>query len=110
MEEGLNRVRIEMGDAELYVEAFDLHPESAGGFGSERDIAAAKPDMGKVIQAIREFGGRLGESLSESGATRFAVEFGCEIAMETGQLVAVLGKASTKSTLKVTLEWGQPGP
>ena len=79
-------------------------------FGEERDIAAARPDMTEVIRAIREFSGTLGESLSESGATRFAVEFGFEIAVETGQLVAVLGKASAKSTLKVTLEWAPPGP
>lgn len=109
MEDGLDRVRVDMGDAGLYIEAYDLNPGSGGGSGEERDIAAVKPDMTDVIQAIKEFSSKLGESLSESGASRFAVEFGCEIALETGRLVAVLAKASAKSTLKVTLEWGQPG-
>jgi hypothetical protein len=106
--EGLNRVRVDMGDAALYVEAYDLHPESAADYGEERDIAAVKPDMTEVIRALRAFSGSLAESLRESRATRFTIEFGCEIALETGQLVAVLGKASAKSTLKVTLEWEQP--
>jgi len=105
----LNRVRVDIGDAALYVEAYDLRPESAGGLGEERDVATVKPDMTEVIQAIRTFSGRLGESLRESRATRFTVEFGCEVGLETGQLVAVLAKASAKSTLKVTLEWEQSG-
>lgn len=100
-----NRVRVDMGDATIYVEAYDLHPVNAGGLGGERDIAAVKPDLTEVIRAIKAFSGSLAESLRESRATRFAVEFGCEIGLETGQLVAVLGKASAKSTLKVTLEW-----
>jgi hypothetical protein len=106
--EGLNRVRVDMGDTALYIEVTDLHPENVADFGAERDIAAVKPDMTQVIQAIKVFSGRLGESLRESHATRCAVEFGCEIGLETGQLVAVLGKASAKTTLKITLEWEQP--
>jgi Trypsin-co-occurring domain 1 len=104
MTDGMNRVRVDMGGTALYVEAYDLQPGSAT-VGEERDVAAVKPDLAEVIQAIRTFSGKLAESLRESHATRFAVEFGCEIGLETGQLVAVLGKASTKSTLKVTLEW-----
>lgn len=109
MTDELNRVRVNLGDTPFYVEAYELHPESAAGFGEERDIAAVKPDLTEVIQAIKAFSGSLAESLRESRATRFTVEFGCEIALETGQLVAVLGKASAKSTLKVTLEWEQSG-
>jgi hypothetical protein len=109
MTEEFNRVRVDIGDAALYVEAYDLRPESAGGFGEERDVAAVKPDMTEVLQAIKAFSGSLTDSLRESRATRFTVEFGCEIALETGQLVAVLGKASAKSTLKVTLEWDKSG-
>jgi Trypsin-co-occurring domain 1 len=110
VEDGPNRVRVDMGDAALYIEAYNLYPESARGFGEEQDVAAVKPDMTEVIQAIREFSGRPEESLGESGATRFAVEFGCELALETGRLVAVLAEARAKSTLRATLEWGQSSP
>ncbi|GAA1897494.1 CU044_2847 family protein [Actinomadura bangladeshensis] len=110
MEDTPERVPVDLGGATLYIEASELRPGSGGGFGEERDIAAVKPDMTEVIAAIRQFSEQLGTSLSASGATRFAVEFGCEVAMETGKLVAVLGKASAKSTLKVTMEWGQPSP
>lgn len=100
-----NRVRVNMGDATLYVEAYDLHPVNAEALGGERDIAAVKPDLTEVIRAIKAFSGSLSESIRETRATRFSVEFGCELGLETGQLVAILGKASAKSTLKVTLEW-----
>ena len=105
MNDETSRVRVELGDTALYVEAYDLEPRSPAGIGEERDVAAVKPDMTAVIRAIKAFSSSLSESLRESHATRFAVEFGCEIALETGQLIAVIGKASTKSTLKVTLEW-----
>jgi hypothetical protein len=39
------------------------------------------------------------------------VEFECEIALEAGGLVAVIGKASSKAAFHVTMEWEQPaGP
>lgn len=108
MTNGYSRVRVDMGDTALYVEANDLRPGNTEDLGGERDVAAVKPDMTEVIKAIKTFSGNLGDSLRESHATRFTVEFGCEIGLETGQLVAVLGKASAKSTLKVTLEWERP--
>jgi len=33
------------------------------------------------------------------------VEFGLEVALESGQLTAVLVKGSAKANLKITLEW-----
>jgi hypothetical protein len=35
-------------------------------------------------------------------------EFGCEFAVESGTLVAVVGKASGRSAFKVGLEWSAP--
>ena len=47
----------------------------------------------------------VGERLKESDASKVNVEFGCEFAIESGSVVAVIGKASGKSTFKVALEW-----
>jgi hypothetical protein len=39
---------------------------------------------------------------------KVAVEFGCEVGVESGQLTAILVKGTAKANLKVTLEW-KPG-
>ncbi|MEV7046186.1 CU044_2847 family protein [Amycolatopsis sp. NPDC051061] len=39
---------------------------------------------------------------------KVAVEFGCEVGLESSQLTAMLIKGSAKANLKVTLEW-KPG-
>ncbi|MFC4536845.1 CU044_2847 family protein [Sphaerisporangium dianthi] len=103
-------VRLETpGDGVLYVEArelgaalYDDERELSGGDGAMRAITGAVDD---VTGALGAFAGRLRSALAESGATRYAVEFGCEIAVETGKVVAVIGKGSATSSLKVTMEW-----
>ncbi|MGW4060007.1 CU044_2847 family protein [Amycolatopsis sp. NPDC004747] len=39
---------------------------------------------------------------------KVAVEFGCEVGVESGQLTAILVKGTAKANVKVTLEW-KPG-
>jgi hypothetical protein len=41
-------------------------------------------------------------------AHKVSVEFGCEFAVESGGFIAVIGKASAKSTFTVGLEWTKP--
>jgi len=90
----------------LYVVASRL---SADGVGTgEIEVAGRTPSTRQIIEVIGRFADELTSELGKSGATRFTVEFGCEIAVETGQVFAVLGKASAKSSLKVTLEWERP--
>jgi hypothetical protein len=36
-----------------------------------------------------------------------SVEFGLEVAMESGKLTSILVKGSGKANLKITLEWGK---
>ncbi len=95
----------------LYVEARDL-ARSPGDdeqelSGSVRRMSAATVDQ--VAAAVGGFATRIGASLAQSGCQRYSIEFGCEIAVETGRVVAVLGKGSATSTVKITLEWDQAG-
>jgi hypothetical protein len=112
VENRVEHVRVGVGSASVYIEAREL----AGRYASdtvgveERDIAGARPTLDGVVSAIKEFAAELAVALEGSGASRAAVEFGCEFALETGHLVAVLGKASAKSSLKVTLEWDKTAP
>ncbi|MBW4582008.1 MAG: hypothetical protein KME42_20775 [Tildeniella nuda ZEHNDER 1965/U140] len=40
-------------------------------------------------------------------ANRCSVEFGLEFGLESGNLVAILGKLTSKTSLKVTLNWDE---
>ncbi len=94
---------ISLGEGvEMYVEVT--------GDGAEREIAGRRTaaSLQDVTDALTRFSSSLTESLKKSGASRFSVEFGCEVAAETGSLVAVLGKGSATSSIKVTLEWEEP--
>ena len=52
------------------------------------------------IQAINE-------TMTHVGATRYSIEFGCEIAVESGSFMAMIGKVGAKSQFKVTVEWSR---
>lgn len=93
-------------DAVLYVCASRLPTDRAD--GGEVEVAGRAPSTRQIIEVIGRFAEELTDNLGKSGATRFTVEFGCEIAVETGQVFAVLGKANAKSSLKVMLEWESP--
>ncbi|GAB1817715.1 CU044_2847 family protein [Herbidospora sp. RD11066] len=98
-------VRLTAADGTLlYVEARDLDPTDEEQELSGSPITAAVDDIGKAMGSFIE---DLKVTFSKSGAAKCSVEFGCEIAVETGKIVAVIGKGSAKSTLKVTLEWDQ---
>jgi len=97
-------VRLELApDTAVYLSASSLEGVSSE---AERDIAGTPARLEDVLKGIRTFARQLNDVLQESGAKRATVEFGCEIGVESGgALVAVLGKATAKSSMKVTLEW-----
>lgn len=109
MDERVEQVRVAVGSASVYIAASEVSPEGgvAGAGIEERDVAGVRPSLDDVVEAIREFGGKLAGAFDDTGAARATVEFGCEFGLETGRLVAILGKASAKSSLKVTLEWNK---
>jgi hypothetical protein len=90
-------------DAVLYVSASRLSADQT--YDGEVEVAGRIPSTRQIIEVIGRFADELTGELGKSAATRFTVEFGCEIAVETGQVFAVLGKADAKSSLRVTLEW-----
>jgi len=109
LDERVEQVRVTVGSASVYIAASEVSP-LAGPSGAgieERDVAGVLPSLDDVIEAIKEFGSKLAGAFEDTGAARAMVEFGCEFGLETGRLVAVLGKASAKSSLKVTLEWNK---
>lgn len=90
----------------MYVAATPLS-DANDGFG-EVEVAGRAQSTRQVVEVLGLLAEEFISVLSHSGATKFAVELGCEVAVESGQVFAVLGKASSKSSLKVTLEWQRP--
>ncbi|MFI6967115.1 CU044_2847 family protein [Streptomyces sp. NPDC050255] len=76
----------------------------------EREIAARRLSLDEAVDSLVGIARSVGQRLQETGSTKATVEFGCEFAVESGQLVAVLGKATARSTFKVALEWAAPTP
>lgn len=73
--------------------------------GDEDEIAARLPSFDEVVGKITAVASGAVGSLRATGASKVILEFGCEIGVEAGQLIAIIGKASGKSTFKIGLEW-----
>ncbi|MEU9920807.1 CU044_2847 family protein [Streptomyces griseoluteus] len=73
--------------------------------GEETAIGARRPSLDQVMSGLNAVARAVGEQARQSTASRVTLEFGCDIALESGSLVAAIGKASAKSAFKVTLEW-----
>ena len=74
----------------------------------EQEIVSRRPSLQAMFGDLAAFARGLGSELQDSGASKVSVEFGCEFAIESGGFVAVIGKASAKSTFTVGLEWTKP--
>ena len=75
---------------------------------SEISSRRHEPKLEQVLDGVAVFAEEVVERLRGAEATKITVEFGCDIAVESGAFVAVIGKASASSSLKVSLEWQRP--
>ncbi|MGW2083863.1 CU044_2847 family protein [Streptomyces sp. NPDC001880] len=76
--------------------------------GEEQEISWRRPTLAPVLDGLTSVARAMGTRLQQTGASRATVEFGCDVSIDTGQLLAVFGKATSKSAWKVTLEWTAP--
>jgi hypothetical protein len=77
------------------------------GVGDEYAISGREHKLDGVLDATAALASQAVARLRASGATKVKIEFGVEVALETGRLVAVLGRASTKSPMTASLEWDE---
>src|SRR5690349_20110539 len=100
-------VELQADGSVLYVEARELarlpgeNEQELSGSALRRSTAT----VDQIATSIGAFATRIGASLAGSDCQRYSIEFGCEIAVETGQVVALLGKGSATTSVKITLEW-----
>ncbi|MEU6731950.1 CU044_2847 family protein [Streptomyces physcomitrii] len=76
--------------------------------GEEANISTRRPSLDQVMSGLAEVARTLGNQIRHSEASKVTMEFGCDMALESGALIAAIGKASAKSAFKVTLEWEKP--
>ncbi|MGW0964390.1 CU044_2847 family protein [Streptomyces gelaticus] len=76
--------------------------------GDEQEISWRRPTLAPVLDGLTNVARAMGTRLQQTGASKATVEFGCDVSLDTGQLLAVFGKATSKSAWKVTLEWTAP--
>ena len=74
--------------------------------GGEEEVAFTLPSFEGVTHAIEGIAQSVVSTLEKVKPRKASVEFGLEVALESGQITALLVKGSGTSNLKITLEWG----
>ncbi len=83
----------------LYVETVLL--------GGEEEVGITLPDFDEVTHVLEGISQSVVAVLEKVKPRKASIEFGLEMALESGQLTALLVKGTGTSNLKVTLEWGE---
>jgi hypothetical protein len=71
------------------------------------DVAFDIKPFKEVTDALEDIVRAIAVPISKVNPRKASVKFGVEIALESGQLTAVLVKGSSKANLEITLEWGE---
>ena len=71
------------------------------------DVAFDVKPFKQVTDALEEITKALAETLQKAKPDKASVKFGLELAVESGQLTAVIVKGSGKANLEITLEWSK---
>jgi hypothetical protein len=88
----------------VYFEATQL--DSIEADSSEVDVSRNNFDLDELCETIGIVAKALGSRLEQLKAKRTVIEFGVEVAAESGHLTALIVKGTGKANLKVTVEWG----
>jgi predicted DNA binding protein len=73
----------------------------------DEEVAFTLPSFKQVTDAIEGIAKSIVTTLRKVKPHKASVEFGLEVALEAGELTALLVKGSGTSNLKITLEWGE---
>lgn len=102
------------GGGRMLVQAVDVASVTGTAAGSAEDPFEGPVDeevgllthgLGQVTEALGSFAESVTHALSRAQPHRVTVEFGCQLGLEPGGLIALITKAGVDANLKVTLEW-----
>jgi hypothetical protein len=74
--------------------------------GGEEEVAFKILSFKEVTDTIESIAGSMIAVLDKVKPQKAGIEFGVELAVESGQLTALLVKGTGKANLKITLQWG----
>jgi hypothetical protein len=60
-----------------------------------------------LLNSIKGISGMFARTLTEIGPEKFEIEFGIEVSVKSGKLLALLCNGEGKANLKVKLEWSK---
>ncbi len=84
---------------------------SATSLGGDEDVANMKQafSFDQITNTIESVARELSSCVDRVKPEKASVEFGVEIAVESGNLTALIVKGAAKGNLKITLEWERAG-
>jgi len=62
-------------------------------------------DLGKITSSIERVSHDMFQAVRRAGPSKVVVELGFGLAVETGHVVALLGKGRGEASIRVILEW-----
>ena len=74
--------------------------------GGEEDVAFKLLSFEEITNTIEGIAGSLNAALQKIKPKKASIEFGLEVAVESGKLTTLLVNGSGTATLNITLEWG----
>jgi tetrahydromethanopterin S-methyltransferase subunit B len=75
--------------------------------GSEEDVAIDIRPFQEVTDAIEAITSAMVQTLEKVNPDKASVEFGIEIAVQSGKLTTLIVQGSSKGNMKITLEWNK---
>lgn len=80
---------------------------SATALGGDEDVADLKGALsfGEVSRTVEGIARELSACLDRVSPDKASIEFGVEVAVEAGNLTALIVKGSAKGNLKIVLSW-----
>jgi hypothetical protein len=99
---GTSIVATKVGDVTVHIQVLNdamIDPYS------EREIASSEYQLNGLLAGISAFAGAAMSELAQHSPARVSIEFGCNISIEAGQLIAFICKSSLQSSIKVGIEW-----
>ncbi|MBL1103338.1 hypothetical protein JK361_01730 [Streptomyces sp. 5-8] len=100
-------VPLDVDGLTVYMAVHDM----GGRPGDEREISGGRRTLEEALDGLTGVARAVVGRLRQSEASRVRVQFGCEFALESGSVVAVVGKARASSSFTVELEWeGRSAP
>jgi len=97
MEDVTEIIPVKLGDDEILVEATII--------GGDENVSNTTQKLEKAIKTVRKLADTMLKGLDEISPDKAVLEFSVELALESGELTALIAKGSSKSNFKITLEW-----